>query len=215
MTTLDIFADPVCPWCLIGWARLEKALAKRPDHPFQLAWQPFQLNPTLPREGMSRADYLQAKFGQDGAVKMMTQILEITQEEGIEFDPMSALHQPNTLDAHRLVHWAGLEECATPVMMALLRAHWVEARDIGDGKTLTDIAAQAGMSREAVQRLLATDADRDTVLQRDAHARERGITAVPTYVIGNLHAVSGAQPTQLWLDVIDELLAGPPKDTLH
>lgn len=215
MTPLDLFIDPVCPWCLIGKARLDKALAARPDHGFSLAFHPFQLNPTMPRKGMARADYLQAKFGQDRAVEMHVQLMEIARAEGIEIDLLGVQRQPNTLDAHRLIHWAGLEERQPQVVDAIMRAFWVEGRDIGRPEVLSEIAGTAGMDAAMVARLLASDADRDEIIARDAHARERGIKAVPTFIIGNRHAVEGAQPTALWLQVIDELHGEAPSTARH
>lgn len=202
---LDIFADPVCPWCLIGVAELDKALAERPDHPFRLAWHPFRLNPQFPHEGMDRGDYLRAKFG-DRATEVMKPVAERAAALGLDLKPVA--RQPDTTDAHRLMHWAGIEDAQTRVMQGLLRAHWLEGRDIGDPDTLADIAAEAGMERDMVARLLDSDADLDTVATREAHARERGINAVPTYIIADQHAVSGAQPAELWQNVIDELSPG-------
>ncbi|KEO51839.1 DsbA family oxidoreductase [Thioclava pacifica] len=215
MITLDIFADPVCPWCFIGKARLDRAFAQRPGHPFVRAWQPFELNPTMHAEGMSRAAYLQAKFGQDGAAKMHVQLLEIAEAEGFDFHPERVTHQPNTRDAHRLLYWAGIEEAQEAVMEGLLNAHWQEGRNIGDHATLGAIAEAAGMDRSLVQRLLASDADRDTIIAKEAYAREHGITAVPSVIVANAHLVSGAQPTELWLQVIDELSGAPPEATRH
>lgn len=199
---LDIFADPVCPWCLIGVAELDQALAARPDHPFRIAWHPFRLNPHFPPEGMDRGDYLRAKFG-DRAEEVMKPVAERAAALGLELKPVS--RQPDTTDAHRLMHWAGIEGAQTAVMQGLLRAHWLEGRNIGDRATLAQIAADAGMDRDAVARLLDSDADLDTITTREAHARERGINAVPTYIIADRHAVSGAQPARLWQDVISEL----------
>ncbi|MEX1662417.1 DsbA family protein [Thioclava sp. 15-R06ZXC-3] len=215
MIPLDIFADPVCPWCLIGKARLDNALVARPGHPFVISWQPFQLNPTMPTEGMSRADYLQAKFGQDGAVKMHVQLLEIAQAEGIDFHPERVTHQPNTRDAHRLLYWAGIEHAQGAVMEALLSAHWREGRDISDSATLCEIARAAGMDGDLTARLLASDADLDTIANKESHARQRGISAVPTFIVAERHVVSGAQPTDLWIKVIDELSSAPPEATQH
>lgn len=215
MITLDIFADPVCPWCFIGKARLDRALEQRPGHPFVRAWQPFELNPTMPAEGMSRAAYLQAKFGQDGAAKLHVQLLEIAEAEGFDFHPERVTHQPNTRDAHRLLYWAGIEQAQEAVMEGLLAAHWQEGRNIGDHATLGAIASAAGMDRSLVQRLLASDADRDTIIAKEQYAREHGITGVPSVIVANAHLVSGAQPTELWLQVIDELSGAPPEATRH
>ncbi|MGD9918398.1 MAG: DsbA family oxidoreductase [Paenirhodobacter sp.] len=204
MIPLDIFADPVCPWCYIGKARLDRALEARPGHPFVIAWHPFELNPTLPAGGMARDAYLTAKFGVEAA-KYHIPVLEAAKDAGVTMDLAAITRMPNTRDAHRLLHWAGIEGRQTPVMSALMRAYWREGRDIGDPAVLTEIAVQMGMEGEMVARLLATDADLDTIAAREAHARERGIDAVPAFVIGNSHLVTGAQPTSLWLQVIDEL----------
>lgn len=199
---LDIFSDPVCPWCLIAEAELDKALASRPDHPFQMAWHPFRLNPNFPREGMDRAEYMRTKFG-DHAEEMARQVVLHAAQLGLEIAPVK--RQPDTTDAHRLIHWAGIEVVQARVMKGLLRAHWQESRDIGDVATLADIADKAGMDAEMVRRLLATDADLDTINTRESHARERGISAVPTFIIGDQHVVSGSQPAELWQNVIDEV----------
>ena len=200
--TLDIFSDPVCPWCLIGKAELDRALAQRPDHPFVLTWHPFQLNPDMPPQGMDRADYLRAKFG-DHAQTLNDQIDRRADALGIELQPVT--RQPNTFDAHRLIHWAGVEHAQTTVVDAVMRAHWQQSRNIGDSATLAEIASEAGMDSEVVARLLTSDSDRDTVAKREQHARDRGISSVPTFVIGNRHVVPGAQPADLWLQVISEL----------
>ena len=215
MIPLDIFADPVCPWCYIGKARLDQALQARPNHPFVRSWQPFQLNPTMPAQGMSRADYLEAKFGKDKAVKMHVQLLEIAQAEGIEFHPERVTHQPNTRDAHRLLYWAGIEHAQSAVMDAILRAHWIEGKNISQPEILSEIAQSCGMDGALTERLLASEADLDTIAEKERHARERGITAVPTFIVAERHVVEGAQPTDLWLRVIDELSGAPETATQH
>lgn len=206
MIPLDIFADPVCPWCLIGKARLDRALEARPGHPFALAWRPFQLNPTLPPEGMDRQAFLRARFGAE-ADRIHAPILQAAQEAGLTLDLAAIRRMPNTFNAHRLLFWAGLEERQTRVISALMRAYWREGRDIGDPETLADIAAESGMDRAMVARLLASDADRDTVATAEAHARERGIRAVPTFIVANQYVVEGAQTVDFWLKVIDDLAA--------
>ncbi|RWR52444.1 DsbA family oxidoreductase [Sinirhodobacter ferrireducens] len=211
MIPLDIFADPVCPWCLIGKANLDRALEARPGHPFVLAWHPFRLDPTMPPGGMARGDYMRAKFGAE-ADTIDIPVLEAARRAGVTLDLTAIARVPNTLDAHRLLHWAGIEGRQTPVMSALMRAFWREGRDIGAPEVLAGIAEAAGMDRALVMRLLASDADRDEVLAREAHARERGIRAVPSFIIGNQHMVEGAQPVETWLAVIDELAAAPQAD---
>lgn len=212
--SLDIFADPVCPWCLIAKAELDRALESRPDHGLQLVWRPFRLNPDMPPGGIPRERYLAAKFGDAaGIAAAHAPLLARAKALGLTLNLDAMTVEPDTTDAHRLLHWAAIEGAQTRVMSGLLAAHWREGGDIGDPAVLEQIAMAAGMDGPMTRRLLASDADRDTVLAADAHARERGIRAVPTFVFANTHVVPGAQPAALWVQVIDEL-AGHPADTV-
>jgi predicted DsbA family dithiol-disulfide isomerase len=206
MIPLDIFADPVCPWCLIGKLELDRAFESRPLHPFQIAWHPFRLNPQMPRGGMDRIEYLHAKLG-PRAQEASRAVAERAVALGLNLNPSP--REPDTTDAHRLMHWAGLESAQARVMSGLMRAHWQEARDIGDAAELALIAEAAGMDADMVARLLASDADRDEIAAREQHARNRGISSVPTFIVANQHAISGAQPASLWQQVIDELTPAP------
>lgn len=207
MVKLDIVSDPVCPWCYIGKALLDHALAERPDHPFVIEWHPFQLNPDMPREGMDRRAYLEAKFGgKEAAVAAYQPVAEKAREAGIEIDFEAMQRTPNTLDAHRLIHWAGIEGKQEAVAMALFAAYFTEGRDIGDAEVLTDIADSAGMDGAVVAKLLASEADEANIRTRDAQFREMGISSVPTYIVAAQHAVPGAQDPALWLKVMDEIV---------
>lgn len=206
MIPLDIFADPVCPWCLIGKLELDRALESRALHPFQITWHPFRLDPQMPAGGMDRIGYLRARLG-PRAEDASRAVAERAAALGLDLNPSP--RQPDTTDAHRLMHWAGLEGAQTRVMSGLLRAHWQEGRDIGDASELAGIAAAAGMDAGLVTRLLASDADRDEIAARERHARERGISSVPTFILANRHVITGAQPASLWRQVIDDL-AGTP-----
>ncbi len=206
MVKLDIISDPICPWCFIGKARLDRALEAHPDHPFQIEWHPFQLNPDMPAEGMGRRDYLEQKFGgRDGALKAYAPVLEAAEDAGLKIDFAAIQRTPNTLNAHRLIHWAGLESRQTPVVAALFKAYFVEGRDIGDIDTLCEIAARFEMDEAATRLMLQGNADAELIRQRDAHARERGISGVPMFIVDNQHAVSGAQPAELWTRVIADI----------
>ena len=211
MVRLDIFSDPVCPWCYIGKALLDRALEANPGHPFTIEWHPFQLNPDMPREGADRAAYLEAKFGgRDRAVAIYARVQDHAEKAGLAINFEAMTRMPNTLDAHRLIHWAGLEGRQAAMVSSLFRAFFREGRDIGDTEVLARLAGEAGMDEAVAARLLASDADRDDILARDAHARSRGINAVPTYVVANQYALSGAQPSDLWRQVIDEIAGKAP-----
>lgn len=206
MIKLDIISDVACPWCYLGKAQLDRALEARPNHPFQIEWHPYQLNPDLPREGMDRAEWMAARFGSPEAImKVHAPLIAQGEALGVPFDFPAIKRTPNTLDAHRLIHWAGIEGRQKPMVDALFRAYWAEGKDIGDAATLADIAGQVGLDRDAIARLLATDADVETVRARMSHSSARGVSAVPTFIIDHRHVVRGAQPADLWTGVIDEL----------
>jgi predicted DsbA family dithiol-disulfide isomerase len=206
MIRLDIFSDPICPWCYIGKAHLDRALASRPDHPFAIQWHPFQLNPDMPAEGTDRRSYLEAKFGgKTKAVEVYARVEQAAAEAGIEIDFAAIDRTPNTLNAHRLIHWAGLERRQSAIVAALFRAYFREGRDIGNNAALVEIATAAGMDGSVTARLLASNADRDDLIARDADARQKGLTGVPAFLIAQHYVISGAQPVATWQHVIDEL----------
>lgn len=206
MIRLDIFSDPVCPWCYLGKANLDRALEAAPEHPFRIEWHPFQLNPEMPPEGVNKRQYLAARFGGAEQVDAIhDRLRQIARQNGVDLDPDVPKRIPNTLDAHRLIHWAGIEGRQTPVVSALFRAYWKEGRDIGNRAVLADIAGAAGMDRAATLRLLDGGADADDLRARDEDARHKGVTAVPTFLIAQQYVVSGAQPPEVWGKVIAEL----------
>ena len=123
---LDIMSDPICPWCYIGKAHLDRALAAEPDHPFVIEWHPFQLNPTMPPEGMGRRDYLEGKFGgKAGAIKAYAPVVEHAEKAGLNIDLEAMQRTPNTMNAHRLIHWAGVEGRQTAAVSALFKAYFL------------------------------------------------------------------------------------------
>lgn len=208
MVKLDIISDPICPWCYIGKTNLDAALEQIPDHPFTIEWHPFQLNPDMPAEGMDRRDYLEGKFGgKEAAIKAYAPVVEHAEKSGalINFDKIEKT--PNTIDAHRLIHWAGIEQRQSFVVDLLFKAYFVDGRDIGSAEVLADIADTAEMDAAMVTKLLASDADIADIRARDKHSREMGVASVPTFVVAQQHAVPGAQPPEVWVKVIDEIMA--------
>lgn len=206
MVKLDIISDPICPWCYIGKTNLDKALEQFPDHPFTIEWHPFQLNPDMPSEGMDRRAYLEGKFGgKEAAVRAYAPVVENAQNAGLTINLDAMKRTPNTIDAHRLIHWAGIEQRQSFVVDLLFKAYFVEGRDIGDAEVLADIADSAEMDASMVTRLLGTDSDIEDIRKRDAHSREMGVNSVPTFVIANQHAVPGAQQPDMWVKVIKDI----------
>jgi predicted DsbA family dithiol-disulfide isomerase len=205
---LDIMSDPICPWCFIGKAHLDKALSVHPNHPFSIEWHPFQLNPDMPANGMGRREYLEGKFGgKEAAVRAYAPVVESAKTAGIAIDFEGMKRTPNTINAHRLIHWAGIEGRQTAAVSALFKAYFTDARDIGDADVLIYIAKSVEMDANVVKRLLDSDEDLKLIQDRDKHSRKMGINSVPTFIIANQHAVPGAQPPELWAQVIADLAA--------
>jgi predicted DsbA family dithiol-disulfide isomerase len=199
MIKLDIFSDPICPWCFIGKAHLDRALESRPNHPFTIEWHPFQLNPEMPEGGMDRRAYLEGKFGgKENAIKAYMPVAEHAENAGLKMNLEGIKTTPNTINAHRLIHWAGIEGVQTPIVSALFKAYFIEGRDIGDIDVLADVADTGGMDAAVTRKLLLSDAD--------LAARNMGINSVPTFIVAGQHAVPGAQPPELWQRVIDDVL---------
>ncbi|MDE0589581.1 DsbA family oxidoreductase [Halocynthiibacter sp. C4] len=206
MVRLDIISDPICPWCYIGKANLDKALEANPDHPFTIEWHPFQLNPDMPEGGMDRREYLETKFGgKEGALTAYAPVVEAAEAAGLEINLDLIKTTPSTINAHRLIHWAGLEGKQTPVVAALFGAYFVDGRDISDIDVLADIADGVGMDAAVVRRLLEGDQDIEDIRERDAHSRKMGVSGVPCFIVAQQHAVPGAQPPETWAKVISEI----------
>jgi predicted DsbA family dithiol-disulfide isomerase len=213
MTKIDIISDPICPWCYIGKTRLDRALEANPSHDFVIEWHPFQLNPTMPAKGMDRREYLEAKFGgQDGAMKVYSQIDQVARETGIDVNFAGIKRTPSTIDAHRLIHWAGIEGKQNAVVDRLFKAYFKEGRDISEHSVLVSIAAASGMDADATRRLLASDADADDIRARDTDARKKGVQGVPAFVVANEYVVQGAQPIETWDSIIKEIQEKNPNN---
>jgi len=204
MVQIDIYSDPVCPWCFIGKRRLERTLAARDDVTAALNWRPFQLNPDMPPEGMDRPTYLSSKFGGiERAEKFHDAIAEAGQSERIAFNFDAIQHIPNTLDSHRLIRFAGPYGPQADVVEALFSAHFLEGEDIGDHGVLTRIAHTVGLDGHAVKAYLASSADRPEVAAEDLRARRMSIDAVPCFIIDGQYAISGAQEPEAFYPLLD------------
>jgi predicted DsbA family dithiol-disulfide isomerase len=199
---VDVVSDVVCPWCFIGKRRLEKALALRPDIPVEVRWRPCFLNPWVPREGMDRRVYLETKFGSVERYAAIAQrVVAAAAEEGLVYHPDKVLRQPNTLDCHRLIFWAGPDNAAR-MKQRLMELYFSEGGDLTDREVLVSAAADCGLDAGRIRALLATDTDIARVEQEANAAKEAGIDGVPCFIFGNVLAVSGAQSPDHLADVI-------------
>ena len=205
---IDIVSDVMCPWCFIGKRRLEKALSETTDIAVKVEWHPFQLDPTLPPEGKDRQQYLSEKFGDAARIaEIYGRIGAAGASEDIPFAFDKITRSPNTLDAHRLIRWAGVEGVQDAVVERLFELYFLEGGDLTDRKVLAGAAEDAGMNPEVVSRLLATDADLAETEAEVVHAQAIGVQGVPCFILDGKYAVSGAQPAEVLAGAIRQVAA--------
>jgi predicted DsbA family dithiol-disulfide isomerase len=201
---VDIVSDTICPWCYIGKRRFERALDLSGRNDIAISWRPFQLNPDMPTEGMTRDDYVRAKFGGGDRPRQIYQaIAESGREAGIEFQFAKIRRTPNTVLSHRLVHWGAKNERQDEIVDLLFRAYFEEGLDIGDVDTLVEVAARAGVEETEARHFLASDDGRQEVVASDVYARRLGINGVPCFIVNRKYAVSGAQPPSAFVEVFN------------
>ena len=204
---IDLVADVVCPWCYLGWRRLKSALALRPDVEPLIVWRPYQLDPTLPEQGVDRKAYMAGKFKDPLKLKAVhTALVEGGAEDGIVFDFDAIALSPNTNAAHRLIRWGQGAGRQDAVVEALFAAYFTHGRDIGDPQVLAEIGEQAGLDRLVILRLLSEGADQDSVAREHAMAVQGGITGVPFAICGGKLAVVGAESPENIAAAIDKAL---------
>jgi predicted DsbA family dithiol-disulfide isomerase len=204
--TIDVFSDVVCPWCFIGKRRLEKAVAMVPDIPVQIRYQPYFLNDWIPREGISREEYLTKKFGSpQGYEQIARRVQMAAKQEGLIYDIDKVSRQPNTTDAHRLILWAAQLGKALEMKQRLMDFYFTEGKDLTDREVLVEVAREVGLDGDQVRELLASETDVDLVSNAAEQAKEAGIQGVPFFIFGQKYAVSGAQAPEDLARVIKQV----------
>jgi predicted DsbA family dithiol-disulfide isomerase len=194
---IDIVSDVVCPWCYIGKRRIENALALAPEVPVEVHWRPFFLNPWVPREGIDRDTYLETKFGSVEAYKGIAgRVVAAAGEEGLVYRPELVKRQPNTIDCHRLIHWADADGRSAEMKQRLMELYFRDGGDLTDTEVLVQAAADCGLDADDVRRRLASDEDVALISAQAKDASDKGISGVPTFVFADKYAVSGAQPAE-------------------
>ena len=196
---IDMVSDVVCPWCFIGKRRLEKAIALKPEIPVEVRFRPYFLNPWVARDGISREDYLTTKFGSPERYRSIAQrVAQAAAAEGLTYELDKIKRQPNTLDCHRLILWAGESGHAARMKQRLMDLYFTEGGDLTDREVLVKAAAACGLDGDLVRKRLASEQDVERVEKEAESAKEAGIDGVPCFIFGGLIAVQGAQaPEQL------------------
>jgi predicted DsbA family dithiol-disulfide isomerase len=207
MTELKILSDPICPWCYIGKTGLDKAMKHFPSEILNIIWLPFQLNPDMPKEGMERNSYLSLKFGSSTkATNAYKPIADRLKNDKINCNLSKIKTTPNTLNAQRLIYWAGIEGCQTEVVENLFEAYFLYGSDIGDIDSLIQLGKKSGLSGDLTKRLLESLEDQETIHEIEMQYRKAGIEGVPTFILNNDFVISGAQNEEFWIKVLTEIL---------
>lgn len=215
--TVDVVSDVVCPWCYLGQKRLDRAIAATPEIAVTVNWRPYQLDPTIPPGGVDRQQYMLAKFGDPARIAQIHQrLVDLGAAEGIDFAFEAIRIAPNTLDAHRLIRWAGTagDGVQDRVVRRLFGLNFEEGANIGDLAVLADAAAEAGMDDAVVRTLLPSGADVEAVKTEIATASRMGITGVPCFLLEGRYAVMGAQDAEVIADAIRRVAEAKAKGEL-
>jgi predicted DsbA family dithiol-disulfide isomerase len=203
--SIEVYSDVVCPWCYIGKRRLEQALETlKSREATRVIWRPFQLNPTMPKSGMDRRVYLEAKFGGPDEMKaIQDRVAAVGASVSVEFAFDRIARTPNTLDAHRLIWFAQQQDRQDKVVEELFHGYFTEGVNIGEAAMLASLADRAGLDRDKVSRLLQSEEGVDAVRQEEARGHQLGIRGVPFFVLNGKSTVSGAQPVETFVSEIE------------
>lgn len=207
VVTVDVVSDVVCPWCYIGKRRLEKAIDRLKDElDVRVTYHPFELNPTMPKEGVNQREYLSKKFGGDERYEQITaHTTQVAATEGLQFDFSRQHVSPNTFQCHRLIAFARTTGHQPALKEALMSAYFEKGIDLSKTSNIVDVAVGVGMNREEVQQFLDSDELTTEVKLEEDMNYKRGISGVPFYIINNKYGVSGAQPSDVFEKALREI----------
>ncbi len=208
---IDVVSDVVCPWCFIGKHRLETAIASRPDLAVEVRFRPYFLNDWVPREGISRTEYLTTKFGSPEQYnRNVPRMVAAAAGEGLTYAPAKIKRQPNTIDCHRLIHWAEIAEGgagAARMKQRLMDLYFTDGGDLTEREVLVKAAADCGLDADDVRAKLASDTDVAEVTEAAEAAKNSGIDGVPFFIFGGVLAVSGAQSPEYLVSAMERAIA--------
>lgn len=208
--SVDVFSDVICPWCYVGKRRLEKAVAALEDqHEVRVRWLPFQMNPSMPKDGISRRDYRTKKFGSwKRSLELDAKLVVIGEIAGIPFAFDRIDRTPNTLNAHRLIWLADQQGVQDAVVEALFRAYFTTGEDISNQQTLIGVVAEAGLDGQRAEAMLNSDEGTDAITKAHRQARRVGVESVPFFIVNEEIKLSGAQLPDAFLAAFGQAVDG-------
>ncbi len=204
---IDVVSDVVCPWCYIGKRRLEKAVDElASEYDFEIEYHPFELNPTTPDSGFNQREYLTKKFGgEERYAEVTNHVVGVAAEEGLTFDFSKQTISPNTRKAHSIIQFAREEGKQLEVKEAFMKAYFTDGVDLSKKENLVDVAVQAGLDAEQVEKILADENAMVQVALAEQELSKLGISGVPFYIINNKHGISGAQSSETFVKAFQEI----------
>jgi predicted DsbA family dithiol-disulfide isomerase len=205
---IDVISDVVCPWCFIGKRRLEKVIALKPDLAIKVRFRPFFLNSWVPREGISREEYLIKKFGSvANYMANAPRVVAAARNEGLVYNIDAIKRQPNTIDSHRLIRWSAESGDPARMKQRLMDLYFTDGGDLSDRNVLVRAAQECGMDADQVCQRLAGDEDVDVVSAEARSFETAGVNSVPYFILGGIFAVAGAQEPEYLVEAIERTIA--------
>ena len=205
---IDIVSDIVCPWCVIGFKNLQKAIKELNGQvEFEISWKPYELHPEIPQNGYDKKLYLEQKFGDlSGRQSPYKQIERIGSSLGFEFNFHKTERIPNTFNAHRLLWKAKKESLQTELSEALFKAYFTDGRDVGSIEVLSDIGEEVGMKKSEIKQFLYSKEGGQETADEEMNFIEKSIGAVPTYFINNKYIIQGGQEPETFVSFLNKIL---------
>lgn len=205
--TIEIVSDVMCPWCVIGYKNLEKALEKLPQLEADIAWHAFELNPDMPTEGQDMREHLMEKYGitEEQSEVNRDRIAQMGSEAGFTFNFADDGIMINSFDCHRLLTWAKESGQQTALKLALFKAHFTDNRRLNDTEELLDVVESVGLDRSRAEAILNSTEYADTVRAEQKQMHQLGIQSVPTFIINGKYAITGGQPTSTFVEALQQI----------
>ena len=206
---VDIVSDVVCPWCIIGYKQLEKALGMLEQAvDLDLNWHPFELNPQMPPEGQDLREHLAQKYGTspEQSQAARSRLTELGQSLGFTFDYFDGMRMVNTFRAHQLLHWAGEQGRQTELKLELFKAFFTERQNVNDTQVLVEAASRVGLPLEEASAVLEDQRFAEKVREEQGQWLDREVHAVPTFFFNGKYPVPGAQEAETFVRVINRLM---------
>lgn len=208
---IDIVSDVACPWCYIGKKHLEKALESFDSQPVEITWHPYQLDPTIPAEGISRDEYFTNKFGSiDRVEQIFERVVGVGEKAGITFNFDKMPKAVNTIPLHKMLHIAREEGTQIELEERFFKAYFTDGIDFSDKEQLITFMTDFGWNREKTESILSNEEITYHVSQEIKHFQSLGVSGVPFFILNNKYGISGAQPTSVFLDTLNKVAAEMP-----